>query len=831
MKKNKKRLLISILVLFVVWCGVLAYIIISDNNNQEDKGALGIENITTLDNINVKIGNDFYVRDEGEKLVVYDFNNNFISEYTDEYTSYEIFDKRLIIVTNKNNKKIINKNSHEMVAGSHVKYSQDNKYILVDNAVYDYNLRKVYVLDFTGDFEYSAEFANDLLIINSYQKNSKSVIVDLKEKKVLWSDFISSSSYSNEDEMTYFRFYLNNKGYLLDVKTKQIVYEDITYKDESYMDYNTFTYKDNIIYIDNGVLYGENTKINNKYVMKKDTCELGYKLKDNRNNIVVNKCMYAYKILFDDAILGIDEENYILFYKDKEISGGEITLEGDYIKVAAFLDLLGDGTTYKYYDKNLKQINVDEDTNITYLSHNLYSGYDYSDYKTSILDKDLKKIENNLYNIICKNNGYCDVSKSLYEHYLYKDGKKLVNDTFVNITINEDEILLETLYKTYIVKLGNDNNIKLDFSFNFNINIDDIISKYDLKNIEFKINKNEELFKKYAFIVENNYMLLDHKKEVYDLFELIADNKNYLDELYFLHKLGYLNIHNTDVLLEGKAAGTYQDFNTRIDLASKMESVIYHELVHFVDFSIKDNTSMTLYKCDGKIDVYEAVPNIPDGCNYVSVPYSNYITEAGAESFTSKYFTKNVTSYIFGTYYLEALEYIYGSNVLNKWYYYDDNYFVKTLYDEFEDEKVVSRIVEALNKTTSLEGGPIKDIGYLMDTLIDLYKKHYDENYLNDKKFTFLLKPMLGYDNVDKSKYYNEFKYLDNVDYGSLENLKTEIGYEYYSTHIDPIIVNDKMYLSWSVWNMTVAKSAVVWINYDFDNDKVNDYVVIEIKY
>jgi len=323
-----------------------------------------VENITTLDNINIKIGNDFYIRDEGEKLVIYDFNNNFISEYTNEYTSYEIFDKRLIIVTNKNNKKIINKNGHQMTAGSHVKYSQDNKYILVDNVVYDYNLRKVYVLDFNGDFEYSAEFVNDLLIVNSYQKNDKSVIVDLNTKKVLWSDFISSSSYSNEDEITYFRFSLNNKGYLLDVKTKQIVYEDITYKDESYMDYNTFTYKDNIMYIDNGVLYGENTKINNKYVMNKDNCEKGYKLKDSKNNIIIDKCMYAYKELFDDSILGIDEDNYILFYKDKEISGGEITLEGDYIKVAAFLDLLGDGTTYKYYDKNLKQIDVDEDTNI-----------------------------------------------------------------------------------------------------------------------------------------------------------------------------------------------------------------------------------------------------------------------------------------------------------------------------------------------------------------------------------------------------------------------------------------------------------------------------------
>ena len=828
MKKNKKRLLISILVLFVVWCGVLVYIILDENDNVQNKDKLGVEAVTTIDNIGIKVGNDFYVRDEGEKLVVYDFDNNFISEYTDEYTSYEIFDKRLIIVTNNNNKKIINKKGYELAFGSHIKYSKDNKYILIDNTVYDYNLRKVYVLDFTDNFEYGTEFVNDLLIVNSYQKNDKSVIVDLNAKKVLWSDVINSSSYSNEDEMTYFRFYLNNKGYLLDVKSKQIVYEDITYKDESYMDYNTFTYKDNIMYIDNGVLYGENTKINDKYVMNKDSCDKGYKLKDNKNNIVIDKCMYAYKELFDDAILGIDEDNYILFYKDKEISGGEITLEGDYIKVAAFLDLLGDGSTYKYYDKNLKQIDVDEDINVTYLANNFYSGYNYSDYKTSTLDKDLIVIENNLNNIVCNNNGYCDVSKGIYEHYLYKDGKKLVNDTFVNITINEDEIILETLYKTYIIKLGKDKNIKLDFSFNFNMDIDDIISKYDLKDIEFKINKNEDLFKKFAYIIENNYMLLDHKKEVYDLFEIIADNKNYLDELYFLHKLGYLNIHNTEVLLEGKAAGTYQDFNTRIDLASKMDSVIYHELIHFVDYSIKCSSSTILYKCDDKIDVYEAVPNIPDGCDYVSVPYSNYITEAGAESFTSKYFTKEVLAYNFATYYLNALEYIYGSDTLNKWYYGDHNYFVKTLYEEFNDKKIVTRIFEALSDTTSLDGGSIKDIDYLMDILIDLYKKHNGEDYLSDKKFTFLLRPMIGYDNVNKSKYYNEFKALNNMNYGTLVNLKNEIGYENYSTHIDPIIVNDKMYLSWSVWNSKIAKSAVIWINYDFDNDKINDYVVVE---
>ena len=46
---------------------MLVCIIISDNNNKEEKDALGIKNITTLDNINITIGN---IRDEEAKLVV-----------------------------------------------------------------------------------------------------------------------------------------------------------------------------------------------------------------------------------------------------------------------------------------------------------------------------------------------------------------------------------------------------------------------------------------------------------------------------------------------------------------------------------------------------------------------------------------------------------------------------------------------------------------------------------------------------------------------------------------------------------------------------------------
>lgn len=824
MKKNKKRLVISILVLFVICISVIVYIIINKHVNvNEDKG-LGIESIITLNNINVKIGDYFYVKDEGEKLVIYDFSNNIISEYQDSYSYYEIINKKYILVTDKNIKRIIDKNGNVLVNGTHVKSSYDSKYILVDNCVYDNYMNKVYVLDFTGEFEYTAEFGNDILFINSYQKDSKSVIVDLKEKKVLWDNFENSASYSNNGNVNYFRFTKDNKGYLFDAKSKQILYEDITYENESYMDYNTFMYKDNVLYIEDDIIYKDNTKINNRYIMSKDTCDKGYKLKDNKNNIVVDKCMYAYKMLFDDAILGIDEENYILFYKDKEIVGGEITLEGDYIKVAASLDLLGDGSTYEYYDKNLKQIDISEDISISYIADNVYSGYDYVNYNSSFLDKDLKIIEDNLYNIYCDNN-YCDISKNANEHYLYKDGKKLVDDAFVNINFNKDEIILESLYKTYIVKLGN-NKKRLDFNFDFNIDIDEIISKYNLKDIEFKINKNEKLFKKYAYIIENNKMLLNYKKEVYDLFEIIVDKKDFLDEFYFLHKLGYLNIHKADILHNGKADGTYQDFNTRIDFVTDENRVIYHELVHFVDYSISNSVSTILYKCNNKIDVYEAIPNIPDGCDYVNMPYTNYIVESGAEAFTSKYFTKNVTSYNFGTYYLEALEYIYKTKNVDEWYFKDDNYFIKTLYEEFNDEKIVSKVIDALNDTTSLDA-TYKSTGYLMDILIDLYKKHNGEDYLNDKKFTFLIRPMLDYVNVDKSKYYNEFKNLFNIDYGDVENIKEEINYENFNSYLIPIIIDDKMYLSWNVWDNN-TKNAIVWINYDFLNDKVNNYVVVE---
>ena len=127
MKKNKKRLLIGTLILFVVWSCVTVFIIFKDNKNIVINKELGILSVSTIDNINIKIGNDFYIKDEGKKLVVYDFNNNVISEYLEEFTNYELFLEKYIVITNKNFKKIIDKYGNVLAKGSQVKKARDDK--------------------------------------------------------------------------------------------------------------------------------------------------------------------------------------------------------------------------------------------------------------------------------------------------------------------------------------------------------------------------------------------------------------------------------------------------------------------------------------------------------------------------------------------------------------------------------------------------------------------------------------------------------------------------------------------------------------------------------
>ena len=217
-----------------------------------------------------------------------------------------------------------------------------------------------------------------------------------------------------------------------------------------------------------------------------------------------------------------------------------------------------------------------------------------------------------------------------------------------------------------------------------------------------------------------------------------------------------------------------------------------------------------------------------DSCEYVGIKYTNFITEAGVEIFTAKYATKEIKSlaYEFAANYLEGLEYIYGSEEIDKWYFGAIDNFYIVLLNDFGDIDKVNEIITALNTTTSLKVGPIYESGYLLDILIDLYKKHIGDDYLSDKKFSFILRSMSGTDYLNTSKYYDEFKSVLDMDYGSLNDLKDNIEYERFGDNIDPVIIDDKMYLSWSVSKISTLACAVIWIDYDFEEDVVKDYYI-----
>lgn len=135
-------------------------------------------------------------------------------------------------------------------------------------------------------------------------------------------------------------------------------------------------------------------------------------------------------------------------------------------------------------------------------------------------------------------------------------------------------------------------------------------------------------------------------------------------------------------------------------------------------------------------------------------------------------------------------------------------------------------ILDALSDTTSLNM-TYKYTGELLDILVDLYKKNNGEDYLNDKKFVLLLRPMLDFMNAVNSKYYKEIYSLDiNLDF--LNSIKDEVDYESFSSFVEPFIMNDKMYISWYVWDISVSRSAVIYIDYDFNKEEIKDFKLLE---
>ena len=814
MKKNKIIVIILVIILGI-GTGTTTYLLLPKKSNLKES-VLNINNTIVINSLDVEVGNDFYIVKNDNGFTTYDLLQNKLYTYEGKYTGYSIYNN-YIIITNEDKTLVIDKNGKEIITGKYLTSLYNNtKYLIIDNKVYNSNMNEIYTLpDYSNDKElYLCQIINDNLIM-TFKDKQYNKIINLNTNEEVYTNFDEYISTEIENEESkYIIIKFNDKYDIYDTIKKEIVIKDIN------IDRNLLISKDNeTMYIYNDKIYKNNTKINNKYHMNNTSCEVGGKLLDKKNNIIIDKCMLYYEELFTDIIMGSDNENSVLYINNKILSANTFAKEGEYIISYTYNE---NESTSKIYNKEGKEVKTGS---ITYfINNNIYKEYNTDNQTFYFTNNKLEKISPEFEYIECPYNNYCNVSDTNYNQTLYRNGKKITSNIYDKIIVKENYIVATTVFNTYIYLLGTNPEININTKEELDINTNEIIDKYELKSMETKIKDNIDFFNKYAYIIENNDKLLDYKKQVLDIFEIIIDNKKYLNEISLLKKLKELNIVYTDDLDPGVAA-TYEDGNTRINLGEKDTGTLYHELTHFIDHSFNSNNyRYHLYKCDNK---YTIQTNYSSQCEILSIE-TNFITEAGAELYSGKYFTKEIEAYSPAPLILEALEYIYSQEEINKWFFESDTYFKKIWLDmgySFEDTQ---KVIESLTKRTKIGYYNDDDTIFLVDAIIDLYKYQNSNEFLQDNKFTYILRSLIGNKkDFSNSKYSNELKTITSNN-DTIKKIFQEKfpDYYFYNDFGNFIIIDNKPYLSFMAYYK--GKTKILLIDYDFDNNSIIDYTEID---
>ena len=827
-KKNKKKiillLLLLILLLIIIIIGIILFRIYNNKNKDNNKEELNINDKIVINDTNVNIYSNFYVKQNEDNIIVYNFDNNIIYKYDGKIDNYEVFSDKYILIDTGNEYMVIDNTGNMIIKGTNGmsvhEVDTNTKYILVDNKIYDNEMKEIYQLPdyfveetFVNYNLYSLNITNNILVM-VFVNNERNMLVDMDTKKEMYLGFDRYLRLSDR----YIAIGYDNKYKIIDTDSKKVIYDNVRV-DENLIIWNN----DNYMYIYNNKIYTDGTKINNKYHMKSEGCKVGSKLVSD-NEIKIDECMLYYEEYDNDIIMGFNIDNSVLYINGDVKRASLFNKIGNYIKSYQYNEGL---TTYNVYDRDGKIIL--ENKELYYLGNDIYQEYDIDENISYFLDSNLNIISDKFNYASCNNNNeYCIVSDNNYNRMLYRNGKLVTNNIYDDIEIKDNYITAKMLFNSFIYRLGNLDEINIDYIEEVRIDTNEMINKYELSNIHDKIENNKILFNKYAYIVENNNNLLEYKKQVMDMFSVVIDNKEYLNELTLLKKLKDLNIEHVQDLGAG-IAGTYSDSfgDIKIRLKERSNNTLYHELMHFIDYSFNSNNLGTyIYDCNGK---YLVGKSYNTTCDIVSID-TNFIVEAGAEVYSGKYFTKEVMAYQPAPTILEALEYICGSDEVREWYFNNDIYFKMLWFDIGYSKEKVDKIIEALTSQTQVIRNGDDNILLIVDSLIDLYKYRNGNEFLKDNKFKYIIRSILSYrDDFNSSKYKNELEEIMS-DKDTIVNVFRDkfSEYGYYDGYGNILIIDNQVYISIPCYKDN--KLGVLLIEYDFNNNRVLDYSYMEVK-
>jgi len=839
--KNKKKILISIVLLLLligVIVGVYFFALKKEEKQINNVEEYGIEKSFIIkDDIN-NLSKYNYVVNKNGKSIVYDLNNKELLSFDTGSYSVELDNKYILL--NKSNSEvraIYDINGKEIYNNKNIIeiFSQNSRYFIIDNKLYNYDLKEIY--EFKNGVSLSDYInINDYLLYTTNAK--KNICVDLSNGETIIEGYDDSIVTGD-----YVIFHKNNK-YQMYNKNKLVgTYDKVDYL-SFYYDFMSFdnhtlllklTSGDKTEYLIEGKIVSTPEIKINGYIIDLGVCSAGGKVKKN-NKVVIDECLsdvYANKSL----VVGYDSNTgKSKFY----VNSQELTKEnyqydifGDFV-IETDIDT-GDSTVYNNDGKKVGNYYLAKYNDI-YVKNN--NGQYF-------LNEKLEEISPRYNEIFCNTiNNYCIVANDDDDYALFYKDKKLTDFIYSSIELNDNTILLNDgiINQALILDKKSNNRVvpKIDYSEINNIEINKIKEE---NNLNFEIpSEYESLFRKYAYVVENNDSIKKYKSYVYDLFQIIMKKNiySYLNEPYFFDKLGQLSITVKESIANEGVGGYYYDGSVSVEIDKEYSESTYHELVHFLDFTINKDNNFEAWICNNKLINRQEYNNLltdnKKSCISVEASdlKSDIVTEAGAELYSAKYFKKGVIAYHDITAYLTGLEYIIGSEKMDEIFFAKNSSynFMKLFIDNgFTLEEFKELNADFSKYTYPLRNTNHEFTGRAIDALIDLYKIYKkDRNWQEDEEFKYIIKAFLDMyinDKYKNSKYKDELSKIAYKSFDSYKKYENELlkglpkDIEFGTSPIPPYIIDNTLYLGTKI---NGSNKIFGYIRYDFYNKKIIDY-------
>lgn len=683
------------------------------------------------------------------------------------------------------------------------------EYYLVNNKLYNEEGKEI--IEVTGELQ---------RVLGNYIVYADAIVnIETKER-------IAIDQYTILGDYVLFLNYGN--GYFYDYSNNEFKrYDNIT-KDKNHYSLN------NELFIDfNGVKHVEKekyiTRINKNYYVDYSSCNEGFIVKNNRDERISNTCFFNYKTANNDVI-------FLSSKRSSTIYDAVIFKNGKYSSNQTFYDI-GDvvgvkvGNIFNYYNANGRSVSVECRGSMSFINGEFYvCNNGDTEY---VLNSMFHKVSEDYEDLTCYEDGVCIVKQN-NRYGLMHNNKMITTITYPFIEKINNYYVSNDVFSYQIFILGKYNILDVKdtnyvmYTKYENLNTNNIIKEYSLEDIKDIIMENETLFKKYSYVVLHNSKVNGFRREILMMFKVIVDNQKLLDEYYLLNSLKDIVVDKEGDI--GIAAGAYANEKIHITIRLNSENVIYHELMHFIDFKLNKDLIDKYYTCSNNVVEDKEYNNYDEeyrnNCEILNIPYSKFLLEAGTEYYTAYYLTKEITSYEEGVLVIGALSYIFGEEVVKNVYFTNDSdvklyMLLKEYlsYDEFIDFlKICNNLVDGRITDKSL------DVSKIIKYLIKLYEMKYNNTWSSDNEFRFILNSIRNRFRIDSSiispENLNDTTYVKRIiDEINDNSFVYGINYGKY------LLINGKSYVIFGASKDGLMYTFVV--DYDFKNNKINDYKVL----